>query len=113
MEDMKNEYAKEREMLKTAIDEGSCEDIRTPAQVEELQQELFQLEHFGPTLKRLFDAISITNSARNKSFSANEKIVTTPPNKENRKKNEEGKDDTGMRAVLGRLYRKVKVQLWK
>ena len=77
MQDMRNEYQRQREILDKAIGTGEGENIRTADQVKELQKQLFKLKHFGKTLEDLFKGISITNSARNKSFV--EKIAPISP----------------------------------
>ena len=88
MREMKQEYERQRNVLDKAMRTGAGEIVTTPAQVRQLQEELFQLKHFGPILKRLFDGISITNSARNKDFA--EKIVPIPPKCTSGKRNPKG-----------------------
>ena len=68
MRDMRSEYNIQINILDKAIGTDEGENIRTPGQVKQLQIQLFKLKHFGATLERLFDGISIANSARNKSF---------------------------------------------
>ncbi|XP_054761933.2 uncharacterized protein LOC129268409 [Lytechinus pictus] len=74
---MKDEYHQQREILDNAMDKGSSENIKTPEQVRELQEKLFKLPHFGATLKKLFEEISIEHTAKNIPFK--EKIVHAPP----------------------------------
>ena len=68
MQDMRNEYKVQRRILDSAIGTDEGENIRTPGQVKQLQIQLFKLKHFGATLERLFEGISIANSTRNRSF---------------------------------------------
>ena len=68
------------------IGTGADENIQTPDEVMCLQNDLFQLKHNGQVLRKLCRAISITNSARNKSFG--EKIAPIPQkNKQKTKSN--------------------------
>ena len=77
MRKMKQEYERQKKVLDKAMLTGADEIVTTPAQVRQLQEELFQLKHFGPILKRLFDGISITNSARNKEFAEKNRTNST------------------------------------
>ena len=77
MQRMKQEYEAQREILDNALGAHAGENIHTPDQVVQLQQDLFQLKHFGSTLKSLFEGISITHATRNKTFV--EKIAPLPP----------------------------------
>ena len=73
LQKMKKEYEHERRYLDHVV--GS-KNIRTPSQVMATQEKLFKLEHFGPTLKDLFDGISIANSARNKAFAEKQASIS-------------------------------------
>ena len=68
MVDTTRAYERQRQILDMAIRTGAGENIHTPDQVAQLQRELLQLKDYGPTVKSLFDGISITDSARNRKF---------------------------------------------
>nr|XP_054761543.1 uncharacterized protein LOC129267962 [Lytechinus pictus] len=80
---MKAEYKKQREILDNAIAGGANDIIKTPEQVKELQEELFKLKHFGGTLKKLFEDISILHTAKDIPFKA---VHAQPPRRTSRLK---------------------------
>ncbi|XP_063960602.1 uncharacterized protein LOC129267962 [Lytechinus pictus] len=84
MSKMKAEYKKQREIFDNAIAGGANENIKTPEQVKELQEELFKLKHFGGTLKKLFEEISILHTANDKPFKV---VHVQPPRRTSRMKN--------------------------
>nr|XP_054761934.1 uncharacterized protein LOC129268410 [Lytechinus pictus] len=82
MTTMKEEYKKQIEILDTAIAGGANENIKTPEQVKELQKGLFELKHFGGTLKKLFEEISLLHTAKDKPC---EEIHAQPPTRTSRR----------------------------
>ncbi|XP_063960604.1 uncharacterized protein LOC129268891 [Lytechinus pictus] len=76
MTTMKEEYKKRREILDNAIAGGASENIQTPEQVQELQEELFRLKHFGGTLRKFFDEISLMHTSKDMYF---EEVHVPPP----------------------------------
>ena len=68
MQHIKEDYDCQRNILDKSTSMANGEDIDIPVQVMKLQSDLFQLKHFGKTLRAIFDGISITKSARNKAF---------------------------------------------
>ncbi|XP_041461184.1 uncharacterized protein LOC121412439 [Lytechinus variegatus] len=73
MRNTKQEYNKQREILDIALKEGANENVTEPEHVKELQENLFQLKHFGATLRKFFQDISLEHTTRNLNFE--EKIV--------------------------------------
>jgi hypothetical protein len=73
LKNLRAEYEKEKEVLDKAMKSGTT---TTPEQVKQLQQELFDLKHFGKTLKDIFEGISISRSSRNLKF--HETVVPIP-----------------------------------
>ncbi len=65
LQKLRAEYEKEKQILDKAM--GS-ETTTTPELIKELQQQLFELKHFGKTLKDIFEGISISRSSRNLQF---------------------------------------------
>ncbi len=62
---LRAEYEKEKQILDKAMRSGTT---TTPEQIMELQQQLFDLKHFGKTLKDIFEGISISRSSRSLQF---------------------------------------------
>ncbi|XP_028408705.1 uncharacterized protein LOC114531265 [Dendronephthya gigantea] len=58
---LRSEYEKEKQILDEAMATGIS---TTSEQVIQLQNELFNLKHFGKSLKKIFDEISIDQSSR-------------------------------------------------
>ena len=101
MKNRKEEYGKQKETLDRVIGTGADENIQTPDEVMCLQNDLFQLKHNGQVLRKLCRAISITNSARNKSFG--EKIAPIP--QKNKQKTKSNKLATwGRKKLLETTY---------
>ncbi|XP_063960606.1 uncharacterized protein LOC129268408 [Lytechinus pictus] len=84
MTTMKEEYKKQIEILDNAIAGGANENIKTPEEVKELQEGLFKLKHFGGTLRKLFEEISLLHTARGVPY---EVVHAQPPKRTNRRKN--------------------------
>ncbi|XP_041471857.1 uncharacterized protein LOC121421261 [Lytechinus variegatus] len=89
MTKMKEEYKKQREILDNAIAGGASENIQTPEQVQELQEVLFRLKHFGGTLRKFFDEISLMHTSKDMYF---EEVHVPPPKKAYQRK-KKGKRD--------------------
>ena len=62
---LRDEYEKQKQIIDQAIKTGTT---TTPEQIIELQKEIFQLKHFGKTLKDIFEGISISRSSQNLEF---------------------------------------------
>ncbi len=62
---LRAEYEIEKQILDKAMRSGTT---TTPEQVKKLQQQLFDLKHFGKTLKDIFEGISISRSSRHLQF---------------------------------------------
>ncbi|XP_041472269.1 uncharacterized protein LOC121421583 [Lytechinus variegatus] len=84
MTKMKEEYKKQIEILDNAIAGGANENIKTPEQVKEFQEDLFKLKHFGGTLRKLFEEISLLHTARGVPY---EVVHAQAPKRTYRKKN--------------------------
>ena len=65
LKELRAEYDREKEILDEALERGAS---TTADEVMQLQQQLFKLKHFGKTLKKIFDGISISQSSRNMRF---------------------------------------------
>nr|XP_054761542.1 uncharacterized protein LOC129267961 [Lytechinus pictus] len=78
MSKMKAEYNKQREIIDNAITGGASENLKTAQEVQELQEVLFRLEHFGGTLRKFFEEISLMHTSKDISF---EEVHVPPPKK--------------------------------